>query len=87
MRVADADEAVADSGLQWTIVRPGSLTDEPGTGVVALHTDLGHRGSITRDDVAAVIAACLDDPATVGLRFEAVGGDVPVADPLAALTA
>jgi uncharacterized protein YbjT (DUF2867 family) len=84
---ADADEAVADSGLQWTIVRPGSLTDEPGTGVVALHTDLGHRGTITRDDVAAVIAACLDDAATVGLTFEAFAGDTPVTDALAGLTA
>ena len=52
---ADADEALAASGLQWTIVRPGSLTDDPGTGLVSLSTDLGRRGPIPRDDVAAVV--------------------------------
>lgn len=83
---ADADEELATSGLSWTIVRPGSLTDEPGTGRVSLHTDAGHRGTIPRDDVAAVIAACLEDPATVGLTVEAFAGDTPVRDALAGLT-
>lgn len=82
---ADADEAVAASGLQWTIVRPGSLTDDPGTGRVSLSPDHGHRGTIPRDDVAAVIAACLENPATAGLTFEALGGDTPIPDALADL--
>ncbi len=82
---ADADEALAASGLRWTIVRPGSLTDDPGTGRVSLSTELGRRGSIPRDDVAAVLAAVLATPATIGTTFEAFAGDVPVADAVAAL--
>jgi uncharacterized protein YbjT (DUF2867 family) len=82
---AAADEAVAASGLDVTIVRPGSLTDEPGTGQVAIHTDLGHRGSIPRDDVAATLAACLDEPATIGTTFELLAGDTPIAQALRGL--
>ena len=75
---ADADEALVAAGLDHTIVRPGSLTDDPGTGRVSLSTDLGKRGPITRDDVAAVLAACLDVPETIGLTFEAFGGEQEV---------
>lgn len=72
---AGADEALANSSLQWTIVRPGSLTDDAGTGKVDVSTDLGRRGPIPRDDVAAVLLACLDAPETAGLTFEAFAGD------------
>ena len=82
---ADADEALAASGLQWTIVRPGSLTDDPGTGRVSLSTESGGRGPIPRDDVAAVLAACLATPATAGTTFEAFSGDTPIAEAIAAL--
>lgn len=75
---AQADAAVAASGLDFTIVRPGSLTDDPGTGLVDVSTELGRRGPIARDDVAAVLLACLDMPATIGLTFEAFAGDEPV---------
>jgi uncharacterized protein YbjT (DUF2867 family) len=74
---ADADAAVRASGLEWTIVRPGGLTDEPATGRVRVAESTG-RGSIPRDDVAAVVAACLDDPATVGRQFEVISGDDPI---------
>src|SRR4029079_4828796 len=47
-----ADAALAASALEWTIVRPGGLTDEPGTGRVAVARALGGRGTVTRDDVA-----------------------------------
>ena len=70
-----ADDALVSSGLAYTIVRPGSLNDDPGTGRVDLSTELGRRGPITRDDVAAVLLACLDTPETAGLTFEAFGGD------------
>jgi len=83
---ADADEALAASGLRWTIVRPGSLTDDPGTDRVSLSTELGGRGPIPRDDVAAVLAACLATPATAGTTFEAFAGDTPIAEAVAALT-
>jgi uncharacterized protein YbjT (DUF2867 family) len=79
---AAADEAVAASGLEVTIVRPGSLTDEPGTGKVEVHTDAGHRGRVPRDDVAATLAACLDEPATIGKTFELFAGDTPIAQAL-----
>ena len=83
---ADADEALVASGLRWTIVRPGSLTDDPGTGRVSLSTEMGRRGAIPRDDVAAVLAACLATPATAGATFDALSGDTPIDEALAALT-
>lgn len=82
---ADADAALAGSGLQWTIVRPGSLTDDAGTGLVSLSTELGRRGPIPRDDVAAVLATCLATPATVGVTFEAFAGDTPIDEAVARL--
>ena len=75
---AAADEAVRSSGLDFTIVRPGSLNDDPGTGLVDVSTELGRRGPITRDDVAAVLVATLDAPETIGLTFEAFNGDRPL---------
>ena len=52
----DADAALRDSDLAWTIMRPGRLTDEPATGLVALGSSV-ERGDIPRADVAAVVAA------------------------------
>lgn len=77
-----ADAELAASGLEYTIVRPGGLTDEPGTGRV--RTDTGD-GSIPRDDVAAVLAAVLAAPATAGKTFLLVSGDTPVDEAVAAL--
>src|SRR5215211_3964056 len=51
----DADDALMISGLDWTIVRPGRLTDGPGTGTVDAALALGRRGDITREDTALVI--------------------------------
>ena len=82
---AEADQYLAASGLDHTIVRPGSLTDDPGTGRVHLSTDLGSRGRVPRDDVAAVIAQVLDAPNTIGVTFEVFAGDVPVADAVRSL--
>ena len=56
---ADADARLAASSLDWTIVRPGSLQDEPGTGLVDLSTELGRRGPVPREDVARVLAELL----------------------------
>jgi uncharacterized protein YbjT (DUF2867 family) len=82
---AEADEYVQASGLDFTIVRPGSLTDDPGTGLVTVRTELGGRGPVPRDDVAAVLAAVLVTPATIGRTFELFTGDTPVPAALAAL--
>ena len=75
----DADAALRDSHLDWTILRPGRLTDEPGTARVALGQDVA-RGDIPRADVAATVAAVLDDGTSVGRQWNLVGGDVPIAD-------
>jgi uncharacterized protein YbjT (DUF2867 family) len=82
---AQADAALAASDLEWTIVRPGGLTDEPGTGLVELAPSLGRRGTITRDDVAAVLVGCLDEPRTVRATFDLLQGETPIAQALAAL--
>jgi uncharacterized protein YbjT (DUF2867 family) len=74
---ADAD-VMARAGLDWTILRPGGLTDDPGTGLVALAEHV-EPGSVTRDDVAAVLVALLDRPDTAGRVLELVGGDSTVA--------
>lgn len=82
---ADADAALQASGLAFTIVRPGRLTDEPGTGRVRLTDQLGGRGSIPREDVAAVVAAVLSPPRLIGHTVELFAGDTPIEDALAAL--
>lgn len=74
-----AEEAVLGRpGLAVTVVRPGGLTDDPGTGRVTLARSVG-RGSVPRDDVAAVLAAFLDAPRD-GAVVELVSGETPVAE-------
>lgn len=80
----DADEALAVSGLDFTIVRPGRLTDDAGTGLVAARANLP-RGDVPRDDVAATLAAALALDGTIGKTFVLVGGETPVEDALRAL--
>ncbi len=80
---AEADAALRDSGLDWTIVRPGRLTDEPGTGHVTIAPEL-ERADIPRADVATVLAEALEMPATIGSQFEVVSGDTPIREALAA---
>ena len=81
---ARADEELRQSRLDWTVVRPGGLTDEPGTGRIQAAERLP-RGSISRDDVAATLLAVLDEPGTIGATFDLVAGDVPVRDAVAAI--
>jgi uncharacterized protein YbjT (DUF2867 family) len=82
---AEADRYLMASGLDYTIIRPGSLTEAPGTGRVRVSTGLGDRGGIPRDDVAAVIAEVLDAPNTIGVTFELFSGDLPVAEAVRSL--
>jgi uncharacterized protein YbjT (DUF2867 family) len=79
---AEADRRVAESGLDWTVVRPGGLTDDPGTGRVSID---GGRGRIPREDVAATLVAVLDTDGTIGRDFDLVGGDTPIADAVRAI--
>jgi uncharacterized protein YbjT (DUF2867 family) len=80
-----ADEAIrARTALHWTIVRPGHLTDEAGSGLVKIAESTG-AGSIPREDVAAVLAAVLDEPRTAGHSFDLISGDTAIAEALAEL--
>jgi uncharacterized protein YbjT (DUF2867 family) len=83
---AKADEELRASGLDSTIVRPGMLTDDPGTGRVEAAESV-ERGKVPRDDVAATILAALDEPATIGLTFELVGGETPIGEAVARVAA
>jgi uncharacterized protein YbjT (DUF2867 family) len=75
----DADAALRASDLDWTILRPGRLTDDPGTGLVALGPDV-ERGDVPRADVAAVVAAVVDSGGGIGAQWNLVSGDTPVAE-------
>jgi uncharacterized protein YbjT (DUF2867 family) len=82
---AEADRRLADSGLDWTIVRPGRLTDSPGTGRVLLTDDMSVRGEVPRQDVARVLAAALGEPGSIGKTFVLVSGDTPVDEAVSSL--
>jgi uncharacterized protein YbjT (DUF2867 family) len=82
----EADEALRASDLAWTIVRPGRLTNEPGTGLVDIAPDLGRRGSVPRDDVALVLYHCLTLPAAIGVGFDLLEGRHSVESALRSLT-
>ncbi len=75
----DSDAALRDSGLDWTILRPGRLTDDPGTGLVDLGAEV-QRTDVPRADVAEVVAAVLDEPRTIRQQWNLVAGEVPIAD-------
>jgi nucleoside-diphosphate-sugar epimerase len=79
-----ADEELAESGLTYTIVRPGHLTDDEPTGRV-FAAESGERGDIPRADVAAVLAEVLRTPAAEGKTFEVVSGQTSIEDAVAAL--
>jgi uncharacterized protein YbjT (DUF2867 family) len=79
---ADAD--LQASGLDYTIVRPVGLTDEPGADQVEI-AERVQRGKIPRDDVAAVLAAVLREPGTSGLTFEVTSGTTPVEEAVRAI--
>ena len=74
---AEADLRTRD--LDWTIVRPGGLTDAPATGMIRLVPPPVPRGTVPRADVAAVIAALLENPGTRHQTLVLVSGDSSVA--------
>jgi uncharacterized protein YbjT (DUF2867 family) len=81
---SEADKYLVESGLEYTILRPGGLTDDPGTGKVLLGERLEY-GKVTRDDVAALIAGCLTADNSIGKAFDLLNGDMPVTEALASL--
>jgi uncharacterized protein YbjT (DUF2867 family) len=83
---AEADRALMESDRDWTVVRPGMLTDDPGTGRVRVQEE-PIRAEVTRDDVAAVLAAVMDESRAVGRVLYVVGGDDPIQDAVVAALA
>ena len=79
---AEADAALMASDRDWTVVRPGSLTDSPGTGRVRVQRD-PVRDQVPRDDVAAVLAAVLHEPRSADMIIYVVSGDEPIEQALA----
>jgi uncharacterized protein YbjT (DUF2867 family) len=79
---AEADRALVASDLAWTIVRPVSLADDPGTGRVRIDPERLD-GDVTRDDVAAMLAAVLHEPRSAGHVLYVAAGDDPVDEALA----
>jgi uncharacterized protein YbjT (DUF2867 family) len=76
---AQADADLRGRDLDWTVVRPGSLTNSPATGRVTLGESIGG-GSISREDVAQVLLRVLDSPLTAARQFQVVGGPTPITD-------
>ncbi|MFE5549526.1 SDR family oxidoreductase [Streptomyces sp. NPDC056534] len=72
-----ADDHLMAQDLDWTVLRPAALTNEPGTGTVRLTAERSV-GEVTRDDVAQVLVALLDTPASAGLVLELAEGPDPV---------
>ncbi|WP_382307778.1 SDR family oxidoreductase [Herbiconiux sp. UC225_62] len=81
---SEADAAVRASELDWTIVRPGGLTDEAATGLVTL-AETTERGTIPRADVAWIVSQLLISGDAVHRQFEAISGSTPIAEALRAL--
>jgi nucleoside-diphosphate-sugar epimerase len=82
-KLAAEEGARQRPAVDLTVLRPGLLTDEPGTGLVTLARNVGE-GSVSRDDVAAVMLALLDAPVP-GAVLELVSGTTTVADAVAAI--
>lgn len=74
-----ADRMLETTGLDYTIVRPGGLKNDAGTGKISAAENL-EPGSISRDDVAAVIAALLEDRNTYRRAFDLTSGDTPIGE-------
>ena len=82
---AAADAHLLGTDLDWTILGPGMLTLDPGTGKIAVGGDI-QRSDVTRDDVAAVAAEVLATPGTAGKTIGFNNGDTPIAEAIRGLT-
>jgi len=76
-----ADVWLERSSLDYTIIRPGQLTNAPETGKVNVAEDLEHK-HISREDVAAAIIASLENDQTIGKSFDITDGDTPIEEAL-----
>jgi uncharacterized protein YbjT (DUF2867 family) len=76
------DQYIMGTGLDWTVIEPGELTEDSGTRQIKAAEAIGAFGKIARADVAAVAIASLNEPATIRRAFELVSGDTPIAEAL-----
>ncbi|MBU2929606.1 SDR family oxidoreductase [Winogradskyella psychrotolerans] len=81
----NADEHLKNSGLKYTIVRPGTLTNNDGTGTIALKEKLNKRGEISRADVAQTLVKSLNDDAPCNVTFEIIEGDILIGEAMSEL--
>jgi uncharacterized protein YbjT (DUF2867 family) len=79
-----ADIWLRESGLDYTIIRPGLLTNDVGTGEIKVAMDI-ERGDISREDVASTILASLENDHTIGKEFDLIGGETLIEDALTSL--
>ncbi|WP_440765695.1 SDR family oxidoreductase [Natronorubrum sp. DTA7] len=85
---AEADEYLRQSGLEYTIVRPGELTNESGVGTIEVGDDIGlDAGDIPREDVARTLVIALEHDELVGETFEILSGDEPIEEALETIAA
>lgn len=77
---AASERDLRNRDLDWTVLRPGMLTDDQPSGTVRLGPPKLDRDAISRGDVARVLLALLDEPRTAGLTLEVVGGDSPISE-------
>ena len=84
-KTAAEEDLKRRSDLEWTILRPGGLTDEDPTGHIALSAPPLERGTVPRADVAAVIAALLQSPSTAGKTLMLTSGETRIEDAIEAV--
>ena len=82
---AHADNFLRESGLDYTVVCPGGLRDDPGTSSVSVSLELGGRGTTLRENLAEALALCLDLDSTIGKSFSLLDGDTPIESALRSL--
>jgi nucleoside-diphosphate-sugar epimerase len=80
--VREIRSAFKGEDLDWTIIHPGGLNDNPGTGKVKIIPTIHGNGTTCRDDLAATIVASLDHKGTIGKSFAVLEGDTPLTDAL-----
>jgi uncharacterized protein YbjT (DUF2867 family) len=82
---AHADNFLRESGLDYTVVCPGGLRDDPGTSSVSVSLELGSRGTTLRENLAEALTLCLDLDSTIGKTFSLLDGDTPIESALRSL--